>query len=168
MSRRNFILIFLAIDFFAVMIWALIVMFNGPRGSILKKMDKLADIVTMEEFKPLDAIKDSQTFLTYFTDPVLIETNYAEFNANHDTESLKTLFLQGWHSSNSIKLTFRNKLADIQDNENLTVTTDALLIANPKQAAQETYEQTLVFHWKKAGGKWRIHKILSNEVSDEF
>lgn len=166
MNLRNLTLLAIGIVLFLIL--AIVVFFPNPKAAVLKRMDALAKTVSMEEFKALDAIKDAQDFLKFFTNPVLIETKYGEFNATHDRESLKNLFLQGRASCNSVKLEFSNRIAEVNENKNITVQTDARMHADLKRADPENLEQTLIFHWKKADGKWKIHKIVPIELPEDL
>ena len=166
MNQRN--LTILAIGIVLLLILILVALFPNPKAAVLKRMDALANTVSMEEFKALDAIKDAQDFLKFFTNPVLVETKYGEFNATHDRESLKNHFLQGRASCNSVELVFSDMIAEVTDNKNVTVQTNAHMSANLKRAEPESFEQVLIFHWKKEDGKWKIYKVVPIELPEDL
>ena len=167
MTRRNLILLCLAFGLVVILFMGIVRILRGPEGIVLKRMDQLAEVVSMKEFKALDAIRDAQDFLKFFTDPVSIETKYGEFNATHDVESLKNHFLSGRGSAKTILLEFKNSQAEARDSKYVTVQTDAYLSADLKRADPIEYEQTVIFHWKKEEGKWKIHKVIPSENPDE-
>ena len=139
--------------------WFLYNHYRNPKRLILKRLDNLASVSSMEEFNAIAAIKDVGIFKSFFTDPVVVDTKYGDIVGTHDQEDMKGLFLYSREAANSVLLEFKNTLILGLEKETASCRTEAQLTIDFKPSRIVKHSQPLVFLWKKQDGKWKIHKI---------
>jgi len=124
-----------------------------------KRLDELAETVTMKKFTPIGTAKAAKAFDTFFSDPVTIKTNYDEIDGNHTREELRSLFLHGRTVSTSIHLHFDTPEFITCKNKMAKLRTHAILTIDFKDAESGQEQRNLIINFKKLSGKWMIYKI---------
>ncbi len=157
MNRNNLIALFT----FGVVLLALGVLWFIDRDErlIRKRLDDLAETVSMTKFSPIGTARAAKAFDTYFTDPVTIHTNKDEIDGNHTHEELRSLFLQGRAASTSIHLHFDTPEFISCKNKQAQLRTHTILTIHFKGAESGQEQSNLIINFKKFSGKWLICKI---------
>ena len=133
--------------------------YNNPGRLLLKRLERLAEVSSMESSNPLSALMEAMSFQGFFADPVSIDTEYGVIVGTHDQEDMKNVFLYSREAAKSLKLEFANPIVlDIGDTQ-ATCRTNAKLTIDFKDSPLETHAQMLFFRWIKEDGTWKIQDI---------
>lgn len=126
---------------------------------IRKRLNELAEVVSMETYNPMKAVAATRKFSGFFTDPVLLETDYEDIDGTRTNEAFQSLFLQGMASAHSIHLDFSVPEFLHCKAGKARIRTDASLAVDFKRAENVHEQRHLHFNWVKDSGKWRIQQI---------
>jgi hypothetical protein len=162
-NRNNLIALFT----FGVVMLALGLLWFIDRDErlIRKRLDDLAENVSMTKSTPIGTAKAAKAFDTFFTDPVTIHTNYDEIDGNHTREELRNLFLLGRTASTSIHLHFDTPEFISCKNRQAQLRTHAILTIHVKDAESGQEQRNLIINLEKFSGKWLIRKITDSSYN---
>jgi len=159
MAPRNRII--LAVSTILVLVVGIPWFLGMDERRIRKRLQELADTVSMESNSGLATTRAAAAFPGFFTPNVILDTGNEEIDGSHTRDEILSLYMQGRASYNRIVLHFEEPVFIYSRKGKARLTTVATLTLDPKGEASSRDRRNLTLSWEKQDGKWLLSKARS-------